>query len=167
MTDRALALSDNYPRLSEVQEAILRRVIEGESINAISKDKDMPAKSTVFRWLLESEDFKLGYMLAKALYTETLAEELLEIADAPPPMILTVTGENTTETRVDNGAVQHAKLRVDVRKFLMGKLNPRRFGDSSTLNLNDVRDEKPAHTKEEMYVRLASIAGATHKERKD
>lgn len=158
MTDRALTLSDNYPRLSEVQEAILRRIVEGDSVNSICKADDMPTKGTVFRWLNESDDFRTGYHLAKALYAETLFEEALEIADAAPPMIVTQMADNVTEIRVDNGAVQHAKLRIDTRKWACGKLNPRRFGESSTLNLNDARSEGRPRTKEERFARLAAIA---------
>jgi|GEM_PF-4986533 len=94
VTDRALTLSDNYPRLSEVQEAILRRIVEGDSVNSICKADDMPTKGTVFRWLNESDDFRTGYHLAKALYAETLFEEAMEIADAAPPMIVTQMADN-------------------------------------------------------------------------
>lgn len=161
MTQLTVTQSDNYPRLSEVQQLILRRIVEGESVISICKAEAMPSKSTVFKWLNESEAFRTGYHLAKALYAETLFEEALEIVDEPPPMITDADGNR----RVDPGAVQHAKLRLDARKWACGKLNPRRFGDSSTLNLNDVSERETApRTREEMFARLAKSVSDRAKE---
>lgn len=166
MTDRALTLSDNYPRkalLTDTQEELLRRVMEGESVNSICKADGMPSKSTVFKWLLEEPEFRAGYWIAKAWYTETISEEMLDLADAKPPMIVDSEGNS----RVDPGAVQHTKLQIDTRKWLAGKLNPRRFGDSSTLNLNDMRPDSRSRTKEEIFARLAAIAGSLAEQEED
>jgi terminase small subunit-like protein len=45
---------------------------------------------------------------------DLLAKEILEIADAP---------------RADQVAVQHARNRIDTRKWLASKLAPRKYGD--------------------------------------
>ena len=66
MTDRALTLSDNYARkvsLSDVQEEMLRRVMEGESVISICKADDMPSRSTVFKWLNNDPQFFAAYGL--------------------------------------------------------------------------------------------------------
>ena len=158
MTDRALTLSDNYARkvsLSDVQEELLRRVMEGESVISICKADDMPSRSTVFKWLNDDPQFFAAYWIAKAWYTETAVEEMRQIADAKMPTYVDESGNR----RVDPAAVAQARLRIDTRKWMAGKLNPRRYGDSSTLNLNDVRETKRPRSKEEIFARLASIAG--------
>lgn len=166
MTDRALTLSDNYARkpvLSDVQERLLRRVMLGESVIGICKDDDMPSKGTVFKWLNDEPDFFAAYWIAKAWYTETAVEEIREIADADMP---TYTDENGNR-RVDPAAVAQARLRIDTRKWIAGKLNPRRYGDSSTLNLNDTRGESRPRTKEERFARLAAIAASLAEKQED
>jgi len=41
----------------------------------------MPAKSTIFVWLEEHEDFARSYSLARQIQIEDLVDEILEIAD--------------------------------------------------------------------------------------
>lgn len=54
-----------------------------------------------------------------------LAEEILELADAPIP--------TDNDGRMDSAAVQAARLRVDARKWIAAKLKPKRYGDRQTL----------------------------------
>lgn len=66
---------------------------------------------------------------------EKIAEDIVEIADEIPlaefPM-----ADGTTAQRVDNGAIQRNKLRVDTRKWIMSKLAPKKYGDSSKIELS-------------------------------
>lgn len=61
---------------------------------------------------------------------ELLAEEIMEIADTHDDEVEIIEAKDGTKRiRVNNEAVQRAKLRVDTRKWLMSKLSPRKFGD--------------------------------------
>jgi hypothetical protein len=110
----------NIGRPSEYNEhtanQILDRVAIGQSIRTICADPEMPAPSTIFKWLATFEPFSEQYARARMACVERWSEEIVELADEP-------VAPN------DNAAVQRARLRVDTRKWLMSKLAPRKYGD--------------------------------------
>jgi hypothetical protein len=65
----------------EIADLICDRIAEGASLRQICQDATMPAKSTIFVWLEEHEDFARLYSLARQLQIEDLVDEILEIAD--------------------------------------------------------------------------------------
>jgi IS30 family transposase len=65
----------------EIAELICDRIAEGWSLRKICEDPNMPARSTIFGWLEEHEDFARRYTLARQIQIEDLLDEILEIAD--------------------------------------------------------------------------------------
>lgn len=100
----------------DVTAQICELIAEGKSIRAICKRKGMPAMSTVFKWLSQDEAFAEQYTRAKDQQADNLFEEVLEIAD---------------EAKPDTVAV--AKLQIDARKWMAGKLRPKKYGDKVEL----------------------------------
>src|SRR6266446_4548463 len=60
---------------------ICDRIAGGASLRQICQDANMPAKSTIFVWLEEHQDFARLYTLARQMQIEDLMDEILEIAD--------------------------------------------------------------------------------------
>lgn len=96
---------------------ICELIAEGKSIRAICKRKGMPAMSTVFKWLSQDEEFAEQYARAKDQQADNLFEEVLEIADEAKPETVAV-----------------AKLKIDARKWMAGKLRPKKYGDKLELD---------------------------------
>lgn len=142
--------------LTPVQQEICRRVMEGESVRRICMDEHMPCRSTVLNWLAAEPAFRAGYAFAKQLLAETLAEEIIEISDDAARDW--VTGENGPA--FDHEHVQRARLRVDSRKWLAGKLAPKRYGDASTLRLDGLGEDRSQMTAEQVATRLAALSHA-------
>lgn len=92
-------------------DTICRRLMEGESLRRICRDDDMPSQSAVFRWLTDAPSFREQYAHARDVQADSLADEILDISDG--------TG----------GDAQRDRLRVDARKWLAGKLAPKKYGD--------------------------------------
>ena len=88
-------------------------IAEGYSLRDIALAPNMPSTFNVFHWLYENEQFVEQYDRAQATRMFAMAEEIVEISDS---------------SNEDN--VNCARLRVETRKWLMSKLNPRRFGDN-------------------------------------
>lgn len=105
----------------ELGAIICERISMGESLRKIQKDEDMPCAASIFLWLRKHSDFLEHYTRAKEEQSDLLVEEILTIADEPQPM--------TADGRIDNGAVQQARLRVDARKWVASKLKPKAYGD--------------------------------------
>lgn len=94
---------------------LCRWIAEGKSLNKWCKATGVSA-STVYRWMGERPDFSQKYAQAHADRTDTLAEEMLDIADA-------------AQDFTDIAKVQAAKLRIETRKWIASKLKPTKWGD--------------------------------------
>lgn len=120
----------------ELTDIICERLAAGESMRSVSRDKGMPAMSTLFKWLREHPKFSEQYAKAKEESADALVEDMLDIADnvSNPVLVdgvpLEVNGEMVTA--VDSASVAHARLRVDTRKWAASKLKPKKYGDKIT-----------------------------------
>lgn len=114
---------------AEMGEFICLRIANGESLRKIVSDPDMPASSTVFKWLSEQKSFSEQYARARESQMEVMAQEIIDIADD---------GRNDTYTdddgneRTNQDVINRSRLRVDTRKWLMSKLAPKKYGDKIT-----------------------------------
>jgi hypothetical protein len=109
----------------------------GQSLRSICAQKDMPYQATVYRWLTQSEAFRDQYTRAREVQADTLADEVLDIADdAAQDMRVDEQGNE----RVRHEVVQRSKLRVDARKWLAGQLAPKKYGDRIQQNISGTND---------------------------
>jgi hypothetical protein len=113
----------------EVGEAICNRISNGESLRSICAEEGMPDKTTVLRWLRDFEKFRTHYTIAREAQADVLADEILDIADdGSNDWMLRKFGDD--EAWVQNGeAMRRSQLRIDARKWLAGKLRPKKYGD--------------------------------------
>ncbi len=116
---------------AEMAGRICERLTYGESLREICRGPEMPAASTVFKWLSEQEDFSEQYAKAKEAGIVALAEDILDIADNGTNDWIERNGdEKDKESYQYNGeAIQRSKLRVDARKWILSKLAPKKYGD--------------------------------------
>lgn len=108
---------------------ICERIANGESLKSICTDEGMPDKATVFRWLSANEAMRDKYALAREAQADALFDDILSIADdGSNDWMQKNFGE---ETRwVENGeALRRSQLRIDARKWMAGKLRPKKYGD--------------------------------------
>jgi hypothetical protein len=119
----------------ETASLICERIANGQSIREIAAADDMPAMSTIFRWLAAHEDFREQYVRAKEAQVEFLAEEMLDICDDGSNDWMERTGKDGESLGwVLNGeAVQRSRVRIDTRKWLLSKLAPKKYGDALKL----------------------------------
>lgn len=108
---------------------ILLEIMKGRSLTAILKTEergDLPSKVTFFEWLKEDEELTNQYARATEVRADIIFDDILAIAD-----------ENTNDTSinengievVNNDVIQRSRLRIDARKWVLSKLNPKKFGD--------------------------------------
>jgi hypothetical protein len=118
----------------DIADAICNALANGSSLRAVCRQEDMPVQSTVFKWLAEQELFSKQYACAREEQAETLADEIVSIADeASSPLIVDgvpLLKENGQPVMVtDAVSVNHARLKMDARKWVASKLKPKKFGD--------------------------------------
>lgn len=112
---------------TELADAICDRIAEGESLRAICRGEDMPAMSTVFRWLATDEAFAEQYARAREEQAEALADEIVSISDEAE-VVTKQQGEDVV-LALDPTAVARNRLRVDARKWVAAKLKPKKYGE--------------------------------------
>ena len=111
-----------------IADLICERLMEGASLRQICQDANMPARSTIFVWLEEHEDFAKTYELARRMQIEDLVDESLEIADDSSNDWIDREGPDGKKYRVLNpDSIRRSKLRIGARKWLISKLMPKRY----------------------------------------
>lgn len=116
------------PKLAQ---KVCQLIAEGNSLRKVCQLEGMPSRSTVFEWIVQYDEFSDQYARAKEKSVESMAEEILEIADDGTNDYVADNYDKgrTPGYRVDGENIQRSKLRVDTRKWLMGKLKPKKYGD--------------------------------------
>jgi hypothetical protein len=125
-------------RLSKYTEAlglkICERLSSGESLNAICKDEDMPAESTVRSWAIDPDHpITAKYARAREVGYLKMADELLEIADDGTNDYTERANDDGEPYKVvDHDHIARSRLRVETRKWLLSKALPKVYGDKTT-----------------------------------
>lgn len=94
----------------ELAANICERLMNGESLAAITRDESMPVRSTVHLWLANNKEFSDKYEVARQIQADTYADEMEDIARTEPD-------------------VQRARLIIDTRKWVSSKLKPKKYGE--------------------------------------
>ena len=109
-----------------VADLICEQIADGKSLRSICLTEEMPNKSTVFRWLADNQPFRDQYALAREAQADSLFEDSLDIADDGSRDYQPDADGNE---RVDHDHIARSRLRVDTRKWMAGKLRPKKYGE--------------------------------------
>lgn len=115
---------------------ICDRLCAGESLRTICRDDHMPACSTVFRWMAANEVFREQYARAREVQADAIFEDILDIADDGTNDWMMRRGEDDAGWVANGEHIQRSRLRVDARKWMAGKLAPKKYGDKSSVELS-------------------------------
>lgn len=103
----------------EMGDRICDLLTEGKSLRKICMGDDFPHASTVYVWLDRFPSFADKYVRAREAATEDMLEDILEIAD---------------EKGIDP---QEKRVRIDTRKWVMGRLKPKKYGDKQQVEVGN------------------------------
>ena len=127
--------------LVDVREVILDGLADGQSLRAICRSDEMPNIATVMRWLAADPEWRAQYAHAREIGDDAMAEDIQTIAD---------------DEDLDPN---DKRVRIDTRKWLMAKRQPKKYGDKiETVHSGSVE----VVTKEQ---RDAAVAAATRADR--
>ena len=152
--------------IPELAANICERLAAGESLRAVCRSEGMPPESTVRGWALDDvEGFSAQYARAREIGCYAMADELREIADTPQQGVKTkmMPEGKTEETWGD--MIEHRRLQVDARKWLLSKMLPATFGDklavdqTTDMTIHDAIDRPPHESREQWMARRARELG--------
>lgn len=108
------------------------RIASGRSVRSVCLDPDMPGLSTVMEWRNERPEFAEQYARAMDDRADFHFEEILAIADTPVRGVKTTTkGDGSVEV-LEADMIEHRRLQVDARKWIVARMAPKKYGDKLT-----------------------------------
>lgn len=96
----------------QVAQKICHRMINGESLTSICKDKDMPSRVTVYDWMEAHPEFRARCARAREGLADFLVDEIEQLAS------------QTTEENVNS-----MKVKISTKQWRAMKMAPRIYGD--------------------------------------
>ena len=118
--------------LPEVAADICSLLTDGESLRKVCERQGMPNKATVFRWLAQHDEFRDQYAKATETRADAIFEEMFDIAD---------------EVAEEAAAVGKARLRIDTRKWALARMNPKKYGDKVSQEIDHKSSDGTMATK--------------------
>ena len=79
-----------------------------------ANNEGFPTCETLMQWRYKYPEFSSRYKEAKLVQADLFAEQIIDICD---------------NEQLTSESIQHARLRVDTRKWLTSKLIPKTYGD--------------------------------------
>ena len=142
----------------EIALEICTRLADGESLNSMCKDEHLPSNATVRSWALDNvEGFSTQYTRARELGYSLLAEEMMAIADTPVIGSKTTSKATGIET-TEGDMIEHRRLQVDTRKWMLSKMLPKIYGDKLSLEADiNVTQQTPEQRAEKIAKLTAKL----------
>lgn len=130
----------------EWKEEFLRRIESGRAARDVATDGDLPGRDKIWAELDVDAAFSERYALACEARADAIFEECFDIADDGSNDWM---GENDPENPgyAFNGEhVQRSKLRIETRKWAVGKLAPKKYGEKlavdATVQVSEMPEEE-------------------------
>ena len=117
----------------KVANAVCKALSDGESLRAYCRKDDTPCMTTVMKWLRDVPDFAQQYAHARELQAEAMLDEIIEIADNCTDDVQFLVADDESgegaKASIKHSAIQRARVQIDARKWVMGKMAPKKYSD--------------------------------------
>ena len=111
---------------TDIIDKICELIKQGDSLRKALSNEGMPEDDTFHRWLRNDENKNGQYARACELRADLIFEEILEIADESQKDKKTLVDGKEV---IDSEVVQRSRLRIDARKWMLSKMEPKKYGD--------------------------------------
>jgi hypothetical protein len=124
------------PWTPELEELILGGLMSGRMLTEICREPDMPSVMSVHNWRTQDRGgFAARYRQAREIGCETIADEMVDIADdRSQDWLVRTNKDGTREAFLDPDRISRARMRFDARRWRLSKIMPRTYGDRIDLN---------------------------------
>jgi hypothetical protein len=107
-------------------QSVAADVMSGKTLTGALRDRKL-TKSVYFKWMSQFDWLRALMNEAHEFRADTMADEIIDIADDRSQDMYHDEHHGTDKPNM--AAVARAKLRVETRKHLMGKFNPRKYAE--------------------------------------
>ncbi len=118
---------------------IIELILNGKSLKSIlDTNKDMPSRPIIYEWLNIAnknfdKEFLNNYTRATQDRADVLVEEIISIADDQEGDVYI---DDDGKEQTNHNVINRARLRVDSRKWIAGKMKPKKYGDKLDLDVD-------------------------------
>lgn len=117
---------------------ILQDIEHGYSLRTVLKNGDNPSSRTFYKWLEADEEKVKQYVRACEARADEIFEDILDIADDS-------SGDSKEledgKKVFDGEFAARSRIKIDARKWMLGKMNPKKYSDKINLKVEDDRDK--------------------------
>ena len=116
-------------QIEDAVKYIFSEIEKGRALRNVLKDEGTPSTSTFSIWMDRDEELSKRYARACEKRADVIFDDILDIADdsSGDKMI----NEDGREV-LNSEFVQRSRLRIDARKWILAKMNPKKYGDRTT-----------------------------------
>lgn len=112
---------------------VIARVGNGMSLSkACVGDDWLPPRKTFEGWCDADALLAAEYARAREDRADAIFEACIEIADRQGSDVITVNGVDT----IDHNVIARNKLMIDTRRWMLGKMQPKKYGEKLELSGN-------------------------------
>ena len=127
--------------------SIISEIENGASLRSVLRKDNMPDSRTFYKWIDEEKEKFVQYERSIEQRANVIFDEMFEIADKQGEDVTTDKDGNKV---INPNIVQRNRLQIDVRKWALSKMMPKKFGDkmdhttggdklTSSINVNIVK----------------------------
>lgn len=125
----------------EACQTVFGLMSEGRSVRSIldapDKSPGLPTRATFTSWIDNDDDLLNQYMRARDKRADAIFEDMMAISDDGTNDRYTVETPSGPVERVDHDVVQRSRLRVETRKWMLGKMNSKKYGDRKVVEIEE------------------------------
>lgn len=119
------------------RQVFLAAIVSGSSARKACRDHSID-RSLIYDDLIVDAVFASQYARACAIRADEMFDETLEIADdARNDWMEAQGGDAPLGWRENGDSVNRTRVRIDVRKWALGKMNPRKYGEKFAIGGSD------------------------------
>lgn len=127
--------------VKEIQETfnfICNQIESGKSLREVLRENDkMPSTQTFYKWIDTDNEKSKQYARACEMRADIIFDEMIEIADDGTNDFMTKQIGDGIEVQVLNSEhIQRSRLRIDTRKWILSKMNPKKYGEKTDITTN-------------------------------
>jgi len=121
---------------TDIVNRICQHISENKSsLREALKLEGMPDSVTFYKWIDEDSEKLKQYVRACEERADAIFEDIIEISEDREGRYQDEDGN----LRIDSGTVQNKRLEIDTKKWVLSKMNPKKYGDK----LDVTSDNKP------------------------
>ncbi len=118
-------MAKKYNYNAKMADLILSELMQGKTLSAIIREhKHLPPIDKVFGWFADAE-FRSRYDRAREIGYEVMADHILDITDNFQIQEIHSENSDGTSATITRDHIDHRRLQVDARKWLLAKSLPK------------------------------------------